>query len=177
LSNLRILRKRDDEALQCMDRIYEFTLSCSINKEDKVDNLNTHLNNLSEEQLPNHDLLLNLSKNYAEIGNYVKAIKILDILVKMNDEDLESWYLLSFNHYTIKNYKHSMKCLKNFKLAYDKISHKPDEISDIEEAAKELYETLLAVKKECGGELINHSDNTEQSADEEESSEAMTLDT
>ena len=59
-------------------------------------------------------MLMNISKNFAEINLFEKATEILDIMIKMDDEDLEGWYLLAFYHYQLKNYQYSMKCLKRF---------------------------------------------------------------
>jgi len=128
-----------------------------------------YLNKGDETLLPNQDILSNLSKNYSELLQYVKAIKILDIILKLNDEDLECWYLLSFNHYTIKNYKHSMKCLKNFKRVYEKHSFKTDEILELEDAAKELYQILEDIRKNSqDGELRNNNIEESEEKDEEE---------
>jgi hypothetical protein len=155
MSNLRILRKRDAEALTFMDKIYNSVLD--------------YLNIGDETLLPSQDILSNLSKNYSELLQYVKAIKILDIILKLNDEDLECWYLLSFNHYTIKNYKYSMKCLKNFKRVYEKHSFKTDEILELEDAAKELYQILEDIRKNSqDGELRNNNIEESQEKDEEE---------
>lgn len=148
ISNLRILRKRDDEALKYMETLYNKITS-------------------NTESEPNRDSLLNLSKNYAELGIYVKAIKLLDIIVRISDEDLEAWYLLAFNHYNIKNYKHAMKCLKNFKKADDKISYKTDEILEFEDASKELLSELEKFKTQ-NGELKNN--NIEESENNNEES-------
>lgn len=138
-----------------MDKIYNSVIDY-LNKED-------------ETLLPNQDILSNLSKNYSELLQYVKAIKILDIILKLNDEDLECWYLLSFNHYTIKNYKHSMKCLKNFKRVYEKHSFKTDEILELEDAAKELYQILEDIRKNSqDGELRNNNIEESEEKDEEE---------
>ena len=153
ISNLRILRRRDEEALAHMERIYSIVLQC-INQND-------------ETNLPSQDLLQNLSKNFAELAQYVKAIKILDVLIKLDDEDLECWYLLAFNHYTIKNFKHAAKCLKHFKRVSAKVSHKTNQVLELEEAAAELEVTIEEIRKTCvDGELTNN--NLEDTEDNEE---------
>ena len=112
-SNLRILRCRDAEALSYMDKVLNQVENCV-------------LNNL--ENYPDHEILINLSKNYIELENYHKAIKALDVLVKLDDENLENWYLLAFSHYKLMNNKFAMKCLKNLA----KVSEKT-KITDNEE--------------------------------------------
>ncbi len=146
-SNLRILRKRDDEALKHMQIIYDDIISSVQHGDDT--------------NLPSADILLNLSKNFSELTQYIKAIKILDVLIKLDDEDLESWYLLAYNHFLIKNYKHTEKCLKNFKKSALKVSYKTESVQDLESAAKELENELSKI-----GELKNN--NLEESDDEEE---------
>jgi len=155
ISNLRILRKRDGEALTFMDKIYNAILE--------------YINHGDETSLPSQEILCNLSKNYSELLQYVKAIKILDIILKLSDEDLECWYLLAFNHYTIKNYKYSMKCLKNFKRISDKQSFKTDEILDLEDAATELYQAIENIRKNTqDGELKNNNIEESEEKDNEE---------
>lgn len=158
ISNLRILRKRDDEALGYMEKIYTFIMDC--------------IDNNMENNLPSQDIILNLSKNYAELAQYTKAIKLLDILIKLNDEDLECWYLLAFNHYTIKNFKHSFKCLKQFKKISNMTSYKSDDVLELEEAAGELEIALEDIRKQNhNGELRNNIlEESEEGNDEEERS-------
>lgn len=167
ISNLRILRKRDEEALSYMEKIYNFALNC--------------INNNDENNLPSQDILLNLSKNYAELGHHPQAIKLLDILVKSNDEDLECWYLLAFNHYTIKNYKYSSKCIKNFKLTASKVpsNSKTADILELEDAAKELETTLEEIKKSQGELTNSHEEGEDYEFDKEEEKneeDQMTID-
>lgn len=85
LSNLRILRARDDEALQYMNKIFEITLNILEN------NVNTN-----NEQPPSSDMITNLAKNYSELKVYDKAIKLYDILIKLNDEDVNNFFLFNF---------------------------------------------------------------------------------
>jgi len=80
-SNLRILRCKDQEALFFMDKIYEKINICNEN-------------NL--ENYPSLEVLLQLSKNYFELECYLKSIKLLDMLVKFDDENVYH-LLLSLN--------------------------------------------------------------------------------
>jgi tetratricopeptide (TPR) repeat protein len=73
LANLRILRCRDNEALQYMDQIYNNVII---------------LVEAGSDDLPDEDILSNLAKNYAELKLFEKAIKIYDVLVKINDQDV-----------------------------------------------------------------------------------------
>jgi hypothetical protein len=126
--------------------------------------------------LPSSDILLNLSKNFAELSQYVKAIKILDVLIKLDDEDLECWYLLAYNHYLIKNYKHSAKCLKNFKKAAYKVSHKTEVIQDLESAATELEFELSKFGELKNNNLEDSDDDEERMANSSSNTDEMNID-
>ena len=78
LSNLRILRCRDNEALELMEKIYNDILKLVENGKDGI---------------PNQDILSNLAKNYSELEIFNKAIKIYDIIVKINDEDVKILFI------------------------------------------------------------------------------------
>ena len=56
-SNLRILRKRDKEAKEAMYKIYE-----------KLKNIE---NNLNEQEIPERDMLINLSQNFAYVNKFI----------------------------------------------------------------------------------------------------------
>ena len=137
-----------------MDQIYNFVVqSVEKNEDDK---------------LPTLEIIFNIAQNYSEVKHYLKAIKLLEILLKLNDEDLEYWYLLAFNHFTINNFKYAMKCLKHFKVVSDKTSHKTDVVMECEDAAKELYIELEKIKANNGGELKNNKIEESEEDDEEE---------
>jgi tetratricopeptide (TPR) repeat protein len=89
LSNLRILRCKDEEALNYMEKIYN--------------NIIDHVENNSD-TLPSHDIMLNLAKNYAELENFVKAIKIFDVLIKLNDEDVKKFKLIKYFSWNVGIY-------------------------------------------------------------------------
>jgi len=129
LSNLRILRCRDKEAIEILNILFN--------------QIEINLNNNKIEDLPNHDLLTNISKNFIELEIYDKAAKVFDLLTKQDDENIEFWYLISFCHFKLKNYNYSMKCLKNVKKTREKIKKNDKEI---EEASYELYLELEKIK-------------------------------
>lgn len=79
-ANLRILRCRDKEALEYMEKIYTSLITSVENNSDN---------------LPSHDIIKNLAKNYSELEQYIKAIKVFDISVKLNDEDVIITYNIS----------------------------------------------------------------------------------
>ncbi len=133
------MRCRDQEAVSYMDKILL-----------KIENL--QINNLVD--YPDHETLTNLAKNYVELEIYDKAIKTLDVLVKMDDENIEDWYLLAFSHFKFQNHKFSMKCLKNLRKIAEKTKANDKEIL---EAAEELFHELEKLKDK-NGELFNNKD-------------------
>ena len=152
LSNLRILRKKDEEALKILNVIY-----------NKIfENFN--------ENLPEREILVNLSKNYAEIEKFDVAIEILNLILKIDDLDIESFYYKAFYNYKIKNFKESKKILNEIFDLYEKNKNKDfwDEnvVFDIIDASKELFNVLEKMEK--NNELINN--NLDILSEEEQSS-------
>jgi tetratricopeptide (TPR) repeat protein len=72
-SNLHILRTRDNQALVYMEDIF-----------NKV----THALETGNTEIIQIDLIDNLAKNYSELERYSKAIKLYDILVGLDDENV-----------------------------------------------------------------------------------------
>ena len=126
LSNLRILRKRDDEAKNALNKI--------VNEINVID--------ITDEKFPDHDVLLNIANNYAEINMYVEAIKILNILVKIDDEDLNCWYLIAFDNYQIRNFKEAYDIVLKIFDIYNSNPNKFNELNDIISASEELKNNL-----------------------------------
>lgn len=153
LSNLRIIRERDEEAETVLNNIYNI-----IKKTDEND-----------DNFPDHDMLKNISKNFAEIKLFEKATEILDIMIKMDDEDLEGWYLLAFYHYQLKNYQYAMKCLKRFNKIQMKIKKedKTPLILEFIDAAKELLNSLNI----NGINLSNQQNEEEEETKDEKENE------
>ena len=126
LSNLRILRKRDEEAKNALNKI--------MNEINIID--------ITDEKFPDHDVLLNIANNYAEINMYVEAIKILNILVKIDDEDLNCWYLIAFDNYQIRNFKEAYDIVLKIFDIYNSNPNKFNELNDIISASEELKNNL-----------------------------------
>ena len=57
----------------------------------------------SDEDFPERDVLFNFSKNYAEINDFKNAIKIIKLILKIDDLDIECWYYL---HYYVHCHHH-----------------------------------------------------------------------
>lgn len=110
------------------------------------------LDSEDDEKIPEFEVMLNLSKNYSELRNFYKAVKVLEILVGLDDEHVEAWYLLGFNHFELKNFKDCSNCLENLK---ESIKKSGEEHKDIEEAAGEIWAKLETLRDKHG-ELRNN---------------------
>ena len=142
LSNLRILRKKDDEALKILNVIY--------NKIKNDENFN--------ENFPEREILVNLSKNFAELEKYKIAIEILNLILKIDDLDIESYYYKAFYHYKIKNFKESKKILNEIFDLCEKNKNNDfwddNIVFDIIDASKELFNILEKMEK--NNELVDN---------------------
>ncbi len=68
-----------------MNKIYEYTIN--------ILKKNINLNN---DQPPSSDIITNLAKNYSELNILDKAIRLYDILIKINDEDVKFYNEIIF---------------------------------------------------------------------------------
>ena len=126
----------------------------------------------SDEDFPERDVLFNFSKNYAEINDFKNAIKIIKLILKIDDLDIECWYYLSFYQYNYKNYEDSFETLKKFDEIYQKNKNNNDwdnnMIMDVIDASKELYEVLDKMPKPL---MNNNVDNDDDNEDNNENNE------
>ena len=162
-SNLRILRKRDKEAKEAMYKIYE-----------KLKNLE---NNLNEQEIPERDMLINLSQNFAELKLFKEACYIINLILKKDDEDIECYYLLAVYEDNYRNFFSAMEALDKFNKIYMKMQKNGENITPVIKQyvneAKNMYNKLSKIKKE---QLIDENpeddnDNNKNSDEDEEMEE------
>ena len=149
-SNLRILRARDKEAAEALEKILV------VLKEESEG---------GGDNLPERDMLVNVSQNFAEIGEYGKAIYVVNLILKQDDEDIESLYLLSIYEYHFKNYKSSKETLEKFKKLFKK--DYDGSIINLEDV-KDLEEKLAAIEKKSE---LKDENNEEGEEDEDDLNE------
>ena len=159
-SNLRILRKRDKEA---MYKIFE-----------KLKNIE---NNLNEQEIPERDMLINLSQNFAELKLFKEACYIINLILKKDDEDIECYYLLAVYEDNYRNFFSAMEALDKFNKIYMKMQKNGENITPVIKQyvneAKNMYNKLSKIKKE---QLIDENpeddnDNNKNSDEDEEMEE------
>ena len=162
-SNLRILRKRDKEAKEAMYKIYE-----------KLKNIE---NNLNEQEIPERDMLINLSQNFAELKLFKEACYIINLILKKDDEDIECYYLLAVYEDNYRNFFSAMEALDKFNKIYMKMQKNGENITPVIKQyvneAKNMYNKLSKIKKE---QLIDENpeddnDNNKNSDEDEEMDE------
>ena len=156
-SNLRILRKRDSEAKEAMNKILE-----KIKQIDK---------DLNEQEIPERDILINLSQNFAELKLFKDACYIINLILKKDDEDIECYYLLAVYEDNYRNFFSAMEALDKFNKIYIKLQKNGEAISPVIKQyvaeAKNLYNKLSKIKKE---QLIDENpedDDNDNNSDEE----------
>ena len=156
-SNLRILRKRDKEAKEAMYKIYE-----------KLKNIE---NNLNEQEIPERDMLINLSQNFAELKLFKEACYIINLILKKDDEDIECYYLLAVYEDNYRNFFSAMEALDKFNKIYMKMQKNGENITPVIKQyvneAKNMYNKLSKIKKE---QLIdeNPEDDNNKNSDEDD---------
>ena len=163
LSNLRIIRKRDNEAKEAMFKILE-----KIKKIDSGENI--------EQELPERDILINLSQNFAELKLFKEACYVINTLIKKDDEDIECYYLLAVYEDNNRNFFSSMEALEKFNKLYIKLQKNHETISPIlqqyVDSAKALYNKLSKIKKDKlvdeNPEDDDDNDNDDMEEDEDE---------
>ena len=159
LSNLRILRKKDKEAKEAMFKILE-----KIKKIESGEGV--------EQELPERDILINLSQNFAELGYFKEACHIINLLIKKDDEDIECYYLLAVYEDNNQNYLSAYETLDKFNKIYMKMQTNGEEITPVlkqyVDSAKSLYAKLAKMKKE---ELIDQNPDDEENDDDNDEME------
>ena len=159
LSNLRIIRKRDNEAKEAMFKILD-----KIKKIENGENI--------EQSLPERDILINLSQNFAELKMFKEACYVINTLLKKDDEDIESYYLLAVYEDNNRNFYSSMEALDKFNKIYMKMQKNEEEISPVlqqyVDSAKALYSKLSKIKKD---KLIDENPDEDDDNDDEDMEE------
>ena len=157
-SNLRILRKRDNEAKQAMYKILE-----------KIKNIDNNDKNIEEQEIPERDISINLSQNFAEMKLFKEACYIINIILKKDDEDIECYYLLAVYEENYRNFFSAMEALDKFNKIYIKMQKNGNNISPVIKQyvteAKNMYNRLSKIKKE---QLIDENPEEDDNNDEED---------
>ena len=160
-SNLRILRKRDNEAKQAMYKILE-----------KIKNIDNNDKNIEEQEIPERDILINLSQNFAEMKLFKEACYIINVILKKDDEDIECYYLLAVYEENYRNFFSAMEALDKFNKIYIKMQKNGNNISPVIKQyvteAKNMYNRLSKIKKE---QLIDENPEEDDNNNDEEDEE------
>ena len=158
-SNLRIIRKRDIEAKQAMFKIL-----------DKIKKIEKDENN--EQSMPERDILINLSQNFAELKLFKEACYVINTIIKKDDEDIECFYLLAIYEENNHNYFSSMEALDKFNKIYMKLQKNKQIITPVlqqyVDSAKALYNKLSKLKKEKLVDENPDDDDIDEEMEEED---------
>ena len=159
LSNLRIIRKRDNEAKEAIFKILE-----KIKQIESGENI--------DQSLPERDIIINLSQNFAELKMFKEACYVINSLIKRDDEDIECYYLLAIYEDNYHNFYSAMEALDKFNKIYMKMQKNEEEIYPVlqqyVDSAKALYSKLSKIKKD---KLIDENPDEDDDNDDDEEME------
>jgi len=185
LANIRIMRARDQEAIELLNKVVEIVKQKSKSKDPN--------------DMPPFEFRLQTARLLIELQNFDTAVRPLDTLIKEDDSKGEVWYLLAFCYY---NQQHSQSVGGNdqmamLEVATDNIQNAHEcirnaiEWKDIDNELKEAANELSEKIKEELGVIGDTSVSEEQhngdadsdefidqvgSDDEDEEDEAMDMD-
>eukprot|EP00826_Nyctotherus_ovalis_P003479 TRINITY_DN1070_c0_g1_i5.p4 TRINITY_DN1070_c0_g1~~TRINITY_DN1070_c0_g1_i5.p4 ORF type:complete len:195 (-),score=66.03 TRINITY_DN1070_c0_g1_i5:1725-2243(-) len=143
LANLRILRERDVEASELLDKVLAQVLSES---EDKVFNA---------------DFCKQTGRLLMELSRYSDSASVLEKVVNSSEENVEAWYLLAYAYYSNGKYNAASDCVKVLSQLFEK---KELQDKEIQEATAELDQKL----KELEGKKEDMMDQEEDEYEDEE---------
>ena len=100
LGNLRMIRNKDAEAKKYLNEVYNIIM-----KTKKEEN--------ASKQLPSIDFRMQTTRLLVELQEFKKSVKILDTIIKEEDEHVETWYLLGFCFCKLNLFQNGQECIKN----------------------------------------------------------------
>lgn len=159
LANLRILRERDPEASELLDKLLVQILDESIILKSFID----------EGRVFNDDFCKETARLLMELSRFADCVKILEKVVSVSDENVEAWYLLAFANYSNGKYEAAKDGVNILHELFKKSELKDKEI---EEATAELDEKLKEFKGK-GTEMEEEDDEKDEDDDDEKKSENM----
>ena len=157
MAQLRILRKRDDEAKTLLKRIVTKTLEliAIAAEEQSLGTLIKKPTNSSKQpagktsEAPSIEFRMQTARFLTELQMWRDSIKILETVVGDDDENVEAWYLLAFALFRIKKYATAEECCLNVRNLIIKLKIVDP---DLEAGTREIYEEVTKRKgKDAGG--------------------------
>ena len=97
-------------------------------------------------ELPSVDFRMQTSRFLTELQKFKMSVKVLETIVKEDDEIVEAWYLLAFGFFKLKKWHSAHDCCKSVKkLIIKQKIHDPE----LEAGTLEIYQ---GVCKALGGD-------------------------
>ena len=122
--------------------------------------------------MPERDILINLSQNFAELKLFKEACYVINTIIKKDDEDIECFYLLAVYEENNHNYFSSMEALDKFNKIYMKLQKNKQIITPVlqqyVDSAKALYNKLSKLKKEKLVDENPEEDDIDEEMEEED---------
>eukprot|EP00826_Nyctotherus_ovalis_P003478 TRINITY_DN1070_c0_g1_i4.p5 TRINITY_DN1070_c0_g1~~TRINITY_DN1070_c0_g1_i4.p5 ORF type:complete len:196 (-),score=69.66 TRINITY_DN1070_c0_g1_i4:1725-2312(-) len=152
LANLRILRERDVEASELLDKVLAQVLSESMER---------NLTRIGEDKVFNADFCKQTGRLLMELSRYSDSASVLEKVVNSSEENVEAWYLLAYAYYSNGKYNAASDCVKVLSQLFEK---KELQDKEIQEATAELDQKL----KELEGKKEDMMDQEEDEYEDEE---------
>lgn len=99
LANLRILRARDQEAIELLEKV--------------VKNIREKSELTDPIHMPPIEFRMQTCRLLLELGSFKNCVRVLDTIIKEEDTKGEVWYLLAFSHYNLQKYQNASECIVN----------------------------------------------------------------
>lgn len=63
--------------------------------------------------MPSIEFRMQTARLLVELSEFKKSVKILDMIIKEEDERVETWYLLGFCLFKLNLFANAQECIKN----------------------------------------------------------------
>lgn len=153
LGNLRMIRNKDDEAKKYLNTVYNIIMKI---KKD-VDQQES-----ASKQLPSIDFRMQTTRLLVELQEFKKSVKILDTIIKEEDERVETWYLLGFCFCKLSLFQNALECIKNVETLIKKQKITNQEfLAGTSELSENIEKGIAKQNKKQGEEQKKNNNNEE----------------
>lgn len=145
MANLRILRERDAEAKELLQKVVDLTLHLQDEhkKSTTVGEIVKGKAKGEMQEMPSVQFRLQTSRHLVELQMDKAAIKVLEGVVNEDDEQIEAWYLLAFVLHRMAKYSTCLECANNVVALATKLNVKDaDLLAGTDEIIKDCKKKL-----------------------------------
>ena len=145
LAQIRLLRQRDNDAKQALQKVVERTLQIlKVNAEDQTVGAIATNKKSSTQETPSLDFRMQTCRFLIELAQWKNAVKILESVTSEDDERIEAWYLLAFALFRLNKYATAEECCANVRNLIIKFKVADPEL---ESGTLEIYNEIQKIKQ------------------------------